>query len=473
MNADEPIKAFLDGRRTFDVLIRDLRDLSLSVVDGAGIVDESLKHYVQAGRLPLDLALLIRGALGNMPVMAHDELLDAPTIPALDRRTTRLDTAMPLPNTQPATARGAPEAEPYRKQVDEVVLAALTEDFVGLRRSGPQPNSARPRVDRHLDHALSDFKGARLRRDATRAAQGQARPFDVTRDSSGRAAKPIGIGSVLKSRFVLDREIGRGGMGIVYRAVDRRRLEAAHDDPYVALKVLNAELLRNPDSLRILEAEARRAQSLSHPNIVTVYDFDRDGQSVFIVMQLLAGQPLDQIINEAGDKGLGYEKGRPIIDAICEGLGHAHQRGVIHCDLKPANVFVEQGGGVKLLDFGISTATRSSGFDLASLNAYTVAYSSPEVLRGEPRHTRDDVYALGCLAYMLITGRHPFDRLSALDAQARRLVPEAPRDVPRAAWLALKRALAFEPAKRTPDARSFGIEFSGRAGGFFSRLFRR
>ena len=233
-----------------------------------------------------------------------------------------------------------------------------------------------------------------MRRDATKSSEGAARPFDFTALAASSADQAVAVGTILKNRFVLDREIGRGGMGVVYRAVDRRRLEAMHKQPYVAVKLLTGDIRRSPDALRALEAEARRAQELAHPHIVNTYDFDRDGSHVFIVMELLEGRTLDAVLREKGE-GLGFDASRRIVDGICAGLAYAHQRGVVHCDLKPANIFIEDSGGVKVLDFGIATAGWAGGFDLSSLNAYTVAYASPEALQGEPRDPRDDVYALG------------------------------------------------------------------------------
>ena len=448
MNVEQIFREFLQGRRAFADLEKTLKSVEASVPQGRAIINDHLNELIGLGLFPNDLALALRASLDRArPAASDDDIFDPPTEP------------MGAAGARPPAGGGAEIAgvDPLRDKVDEVVLSALTENFRGLKQRGGEA-----RADRQLDLALQDFRGARLRRDATKAADGAARAFDFS-SLTKSADQPLRVGSILKNRFVLDREIGRGGMGVVYRAVDRRRLEAMHQQPYVAIKLLTGSIGRSPDALRVLEAEARRAQALAHPNIVTIYDFDRDGSNVFIVMELLQGAPLDALLSEAPG-GVGYNAARTVVEALCKGLGYAHAAGVIHCDLKPANVFISETGGVKILDFGIATAAWSSGFDLSQLNAYTVAYASPQMLRGEDRDARDDVYALGCLVYALLTGKHPFDRVSALEASEAKLKPLRPAGAPKPAWRALQRALAFDRARRPKDAEAFRQDYFQRGG---------
>ena len=356
-----------------------------------------------------------------------------------------------------------PSADPLRERVNEVVLSALVSDFKGLR---DRRRTATPASDRGLDAVLSDFHSARLRRDAAAAARSDTHRTERAPEPTEAETRPLAVGEMLKGRFVLDRELGRGGMGTVFRAVDRRRLEARHAHPYVAVKLLNGDFRRHPEAFRTLEAEARKAQTLSHPNIVTVFDFDVDGQTVFLVMELLEGEPLDQLLH-AHPQGLG-QASFPIIEGICAGLAHAHARGVVHADLKPANIFFCADQTVKVLDFGIASAGKGSGFDAASLGSYTPTYASPEILRGDPRDPRDDVYALGIIAYELYCGTHPYGRKSAQIAQMEQIRPERPAGLAKHPWHTMEKALSFEAKRRPADAAAFvqGLRHTG----LFSRV---
>src|SRR4029077_10317224 len=136
----------------------------------------------------------------------------------------------------------------------------------------------------------------------------------------GGASEPLAPGSVVKERFVLEEELGRGGMGIVFKARDVRKEEAQDRNPYVALKLLNDEFRRHPESLKALQRESRKAQHLAHANVVTVYDFDRDGGNVFMVMELLQGQSLDRIIRDNEGAGVGTDKALRLVRDMCRAM---------------------------------------------------------------------------------------------------------------------------------------------------------
>jgi hypothetical protein len=488
LNVDQCFREFRSGRRPFRSLIDALQSVEATGEEGRAEIEACLADLVDRGGFPNDLAVTIRATLNMGKPAANEDLLDPPTRPRRGGQSenSRPPAEFPAPGERtplqsmsartdrPSTPGDRPAMSPpdaFREKIDEVVLSALASDFRGYKRGGAEGESnAGKSSDRQLDAALASFRGARMLRDAAKSSEGAARPFDFTALVASPADQPVAVGTILKNRFVLDREIGRGGMGVVYRAVDRRRLEAMHDQPYVAVKLLTGEIRRSPDALRALEAEARRAQELAHPHIVNTYDFDRDGSQVFIVMELLAGRTLDAVLRETAG-GLGFDASRRIVEGICAGLAYAHERGVVHCDLKPANIFVEDGGSAKVLDFGIATAGWAGGFDLSSLNAYTVAYASPEALQGGPRDPRDDIYALACLVYVALTGSHPFDRASALEARDRGLKPVRPARIPGPAWAALQRGLVFDRAKRSKNAAVFRKEYFRR--GLFDRWLGR
>jgi serine/threonine protein kinase len=279
---------------------------------------------------------------------------------------------------------------------------------------------------------------------------------DPNRWGGGRTVA-LAVGSIIKERFVLEDELGRGGMGIVFKARDLRMEEAQDRNPFVAVKILNDEFKRHPESLKALQREFRKAQSLAHPNVVTVGDFDRDGGNVFMTMELLDGEPLDQVIKRTQGTGLEKRQALRITRDICRAMAYAHERGIVHSDFKPANAFLTGGGVVKVFDFGIARAARTGNqasgtvtlFDAGTLGALTPAYASCEMIEGLEPDVRDDVYAIACVAYELLTGKHPFDRKSAEQARAAGLAPARPAGLSRGQWAALRRGLAFKRENRS------------------------
>jgi hypothetical protein len=286
-------------------------------------------------------------------------------------------------------------------------------------------------------------------------------------------AAAFGPGYRLRGRYLLDEPIGQGAMGQVWRAKDLLGEEARDRNPYAAVKVLNSDFEAHPDAFVALHREASRAQKLAHPNIVTVYVFDRDDQSgrAFIAMELLEGKPLDRVIREGGAQGLPRERALPIIRGMAEGLAYAHRKGIVHSDFKPANVFLTREGVPKILDFGIARAAHAAdsgapdpdaAADDTGFQGYTPAYAAPEALtgNGEP-NTTEDVFALGIVAFELLTGQHPFQRLSALEAQTAHIQRPPLRGLKRRESRAIERALTLDPAKRTPNATAFLRDLQG------------
>lgn len=423
---------FFTGRRTFDQLAVEVRAYCRDCDPALTQLSAALQEQINLGRMPYDLAMMLFQEAGRPAAPVAKDLPELPV------------------DTNPPDAR----EETLRERVDSVVMSALLGQFKDLRKGG----EARERQNqRQLDDALAAFRSARMRQDARKSAEGSGRPILLGRD--GREENRVG--QLLRDRFVLDAELGRGGMGVVYRAVDRRRVEAADNRPYVAIKLLNGNFGAHPDALRAMEAEARRTQDLSHPNIVAVHDFDRDGTHPFIVMELLEGRSLDACLRD--DKQFaGSPAAWHAIRDMFAALAHAHSRGVTHADLKLANLFLSQEGPLKVLDFGIASAARTGDFDVSALEAMTPAYASPEQLRGGPRDPRDDVYAFGCIIHLLLTRRHPFDRIPATEAEKLGMVPPPIEGLTPAMQGAVNAALAFSQDQRPKDAGAFLAAFQGR-----------
>ncbi|MHB8475967.1 MAG: serine/threonine-protein kinase [Steroidobacteraceae bacterium] len=286
------------------------------------------------------------------------------------------------------------------------------------------------------------------------------------------SAASIEAGSWVRGRYVLVQMIGSGGMGQVWKAKDSY-LERTNDPfPFVAIKLLNADLEHDPDGYVALQRETKKAQELAHPNVVTVHLFDTDSPGsgrAFMSMELLEGECLDARIRRhaSGDT---RADALPIITGMAKGLEYAHKRGIVHADFKPGNVFVTEAGVPKILDFGIARAAKIAGvsrradsFDAGTFGGITPGYASIDMIERREPHPADDVYALGLVAYEVLVGRHPFKGLSAAEARGARLVPARLRTVRRREWRAIERALAFDRDRRWQNAGEFLRAFEGKS----------
>ena len=269
---------------------------------------------------------------------------------------------------------------------------------------------------------------------------------------------PVALGP--EGRYRLVRRIATGGMGEVWEADDTvlgRR---------VALKVLVAELAADKRATRRFVREARATARLTHPNVARVYDFGRDGGAPFLVMELLQGETLADRL-AAGP--LPPAEAARIAASVADALDAAHQLGIVHRDVKPANVMLTPAGDVKVMDFGIAAAADETHSTTGSGLYATVAYVSPERVAGEPATPASDVYSLGAVLYELLCGRPPFAaRTPALVARAhlhdppppvRQLAPWVP---PRLAE-ATEAALAKDPARRPSSAAAFAARLRSAA----------
>lgn len=268
----------------------------------------------------------------------------------------------------------------------------------------------------------------------------------------------VGVGDVIKARFVLDALLGKGGMGSVYRALDLRKKEAGDNKPYVALKLLGDDFKHHPHALVTLQREARKTQELAHPNIVTVYDFDRDGELIYLTMEELKGKSLDEFIVDSRNS-LSLNQKLDILQQIAQGLAYAHSKGIVHSDLKPANIFITDKNTVKILDFGIARAANSEiyedTFDAGRLGAVTFAYGSLEMLNFDQPHPSDDIYALGIIACELINQQHPYHHQNAQQVLLDAIAPELPALKNLLLRKLLLRSIAIKRENRIQDAAQF------------------
>ncbi|CAI8954430.1 serine/threonine-protein kinase Stk1 [Pseudomonas sp. IT-P253] len=264
---------------------------------------------------------------------------------------------------------------------------------------------------------------------------------------------------VLAGRYCIERLLGAGGMGAVYRARDLLSEQFGDPDPYIALKVLSEELSESSDASALLYSEFALTRRLRHDNVLRLYSFevDTDGQRAFITMELMRGLTLDKLLCER-PLGLPWKELRDIALPLLDALAYAHARGVLHGDMKPSNVMLGD-DGLRLFDFGLGQAQEGILPGLPHLsrdrfNAWTPGYAAPELLEGQPLSASADVYGVACVLYELSGGKHPFRRLPSIEARDGRLDRKlcAPPNLPRNCWPALRTALAFDTAKRTITA---------------------
>lgn len=263
-------------------------------------------------------------------------------------------------------------------------------------------------------------------------------------------------GMLIKQRYLLESKIGSGGMSDIYRATDIFLQKAGVTNSTVAIKVLQAQFVNQPEALQLLLQEAHKTQQLSHPNIVRVFDVDSDQQHHFIVMEFLDGESLEQVIKRYKPKGLPLKSACNLLQQIADALNFAHRTGIVHADLKPANIMVNRAGNVKVLDFGVSQ-TLQLNHDIyaaeqqsqtAPLSGYTPAYASPQLLAGNTPCVADDLFSFACLSYELLTSKHPFERLPADKAAAQHKQATKPSHINMLQWFALKQALQFDASLR-------------------------
>ncbi len=260
------------------------------------------------------------------------------------------------------------------------------------------------------------------------------------------------IGRLISGRYRLIAPLGDGGMATIWRAVDEQL------DREVAVKLLRPQFSADPGFTARFKQEARAAGGLSHPNIVSVYDYGTDGADgdQYIVMELVEGRDLSAILRDRG--ALSTDDSVRIAIGVAGALEVAHRKGIVHRDVKPGNILITDGGDVKVTDFGIARAVSEASMTVTGTTLGSVHYFSPEQARGDEVTGASDVYALAIVLYEMLTGRRPFEGDSAAAVALKRLNEDPPRPssightLPAGLEAILMRALSREAADRFPDA---------------------
>jgi len=283
--------------------------------------------------------------------------------------------------------------------------------------------------------------------------EGLRKRVSAARESSGRitaATVPVAA----ESRYEIIEQIGRGGMGVVFRARDKRLGRE------VALKRLPENLRDHPTAVQLFLREARAAAALNHPNIVTLFDADQEDQTFFITMELLEGDPLHVILRRA--TRLSARDCARLGVQICAGLEYAHERRIVHRDIKTANLFFTRGKVVKIMDFGLAKMVEEVRRS-ATLIGGTPYYMAPEQALGEAVDARADIYALGVTFYELVTGNVPF-KDGDVTYHHRHTRPPDPRTradgLPDGFAALILEMMAKDPAQRCPSAAAVAARLS-------------
>jgi len=253
---------------------------------------------------------------------------------------------------------------------------------------------------------------------ATLLSSSKERPISVTKTLQ-MPVEELTIGSIFAGRYQIIEELGRGGMGRVYKVLDK------DIDEKVALKLLNPEIAADEDTIQRFRNELKFARKITHKNVCRMYDLGEEKGTPYITMEYVPGEDLKSSVRRMGQ--LTIAKSVSIAKQVCEGLAEAHRLGVVHRDLKPQNIMVDSEGNAHIMDFGIARSLETKGVTGTGMIIGTPEYMSPEQVEGKQVDRRSDVYSVGVILYEMVTGRVPFEGDTALSI-ALKHKSEAPRN---------------------------------------------
>lgn len=273
-------------------------------------------------------------------------------------------------------------------------------------------------------------------------------------------------GTVLLGRYMLMRLIGQGGTSSVYRVRDLLAVLGGDDnESHIAAKIVKVPPVAGSNhEQQMMLREALTTRHLAHPNILKVYDYHQDGELYFVTMELIEGESLADLISRKPNRTLPYKQVKTIVSAVAQGLTEAHDKGVIHSDIKPSNILISESGEIKVIDFATARSyidARVKGQkidDGANYYGYTLAYASPQTIADEPASPSDDVFSLACIVYELISGKHPYAR-KPTSTIAKNYVPPRPKGLGIFQWLVLRKGLHLVASKRYSSVNTFVSRF--------------
>ncbi|TDC03099.1 serine/threonine protein kinase, partial [Nonomuraea longispora] len=270
----------------------------------------------------------------------------------------------------------------------------------------------------------------------------------------------VAQGTTLAGRYRLDTRIGAGGMGEVWRGED---IVLART---VAVKVLLPGRMEDPGFVARFQGEARAMATINHSGVVDVYDYGVSGDTVYLVMKFVDGEPLDRLLSRLGR--IAPQQAMELIAQAASALQAVHDQGIVHRDVKPGNLLVQRDGTLVLTDFGIARSDLANRLTDAGMVLGTAAYCAPEQAEGAPVTPAVDVYALGVVAYECLMGQRPFDGDSAVTIalkHIREAPPPLPAEIPPVVRTLVEVALSKEPGRRYPSAKAMSEAARAAASG--------
>ena len=424
-----------------------------------------LDQYYRRGKINLEVFRALKSGFA--------EYILGPQIsqPSQRRRTPDLHTVVTPTTPDAVAAAAAPpamEAAPTASPAQPAAPTASPAQPAAPAVTRPVPAAAKAPASPVAAAAPPEFVDQALIDTVRTVAPSIEAPSDaaaVARTAS--SSEGIEVGDVLRNRYRIDSLIATGAYGVVFEASDPLRLNMPPTGKRVAVKVV-----RSPDPrgtfMKQLRQEFHHLQLLSHPNIVRVFDFDRDGELAFFTMELLSGAHLNSVLRSRGTP-LPRPYALAIIRDVGGAIAYAHSRGISHGGINPQNILITTRGEVRVLGFGTSHESAGSttvpNFEQASPQVDAYRYASCEVLQGGRPDPTDDLYSLSCLSYLLLTGNHPFADSTSIAARTARRRPARHSSLSQQQWRALRAGLQTDARKRPSDVQTWlqGLELDGAA----------
>ena len=462
------LDALVSGNCTAEEFLAAVRNQFQDDTDEHWELLSLLDQYYRRGKIKADLFQTLKSRLEG-PALDDDEDVTASLAATVAARLA----ASPRPRpstvvTAPVTASQTKPASNSRSAGRNARTAALDSRSAArdVRAEAPDPRSAARDARVEAPDPRSAARDARVEAPDLRSAGRDART--AAPDTRSGAAREVAIGDVLRHRYKVVGVLGQGGMATVFEAVDEYRVDLPTTSQRLAVKVLHTAVTQREELLSELQREFQHLQLLSHPNIVRVHEFDRDGDIAFFTMEFLNGALLSQVLGARKGAALPRPYALAIMRDAGAALAHAHSRGVLHGDINPQNIFITNNGELRVLDFGASHSMLRGRWNTDNklserAPVATPGYASCQVLEGQYPDSRDDVFAFACVAYVLLSGRHPFPNRTAVEASAQRLRLSRPPSITNQQWRVLREALRWERDRRPTDVQQWLDRF-GLAG---------